>query len=529
MLELNRQQLEYQVAAAIEIKRRRSLNKTIFGIVCPDDGLIRCWQDIDGEYQQVDDTPDVKIPLVFERALIIPKPIKVLEGGRGSGKSETVAIIKAAQVKDYGYKVGAFREFQTTIDDSVHSLISRKIEELGFQGFDIQNKRIIHGGGGSVKYRGLARNILGVKSMDDFDGFWVEEAESISYRSIEVLEPTARKKGAEIWYTMNRGSAVDPMSQEHITPYDAELRNNGYYEDDTILVIRCHYTDNPWFPEVLENKRKKNKLRWSIAKYNNIWGGEHLDEIENSIIRQEWFDAAIDAHIKLGFKPAGQKVIAFDPSDVGNDDKALVERHGSVILNALTKSDGNANDACDWAVDYAIKCNADMFTWDCDGMGALLRRQVADGFSGKRIDFEMYKGSEGVEDPDDIYEPSDYLDLKDSRSNKQTFKNKRAQRYIKLADRFFNTYRAVVLQEYVDPDTMISISSSIECIPQMRSEVCHIPLKPSGNGLIQIMTKQEIMSKYKIPSPNIADSLKMSLITPIIKTQYEPLQFESEW
>ena len=76
-----------------------------------------------------------------------------------------------------------------------------------------------------------------------------------------------------------------------------------------------------------------------------------------------------------------------------------------------------------------------------------------------------------------------------ARSNHQTFKNKRAQYYIRLRDKFYNAYRAVVKGEYVDSDELISVSSTIECLPQFRSEVCRIPKKNNPNGLIQIMDK----------------------------------------
>jgi len=97
-----------------------------------------------------------------------------------------------------------------------------------------------------------------------------------------------------------------------------------------------------------------------------------------------------------------------------------------------------------------------------------------------------------------------------------------------LRDRFYATYRAVVKNEYIDPESMISLSSSIPNIEQLRAEVCRIPRKHNGNGMIQIMTKQEMWTKHKIPSPNMADALMMSMsVTPIIQTI--DLSSVSEW
>jgi phage terminase large subunit len=99
--------------------------------------------------------------------------------------------------------------------------------------------------------------------------------------------------------------------------------------------------------------------------------------------------------------------------------------------------------------------------------------------------------------------------IRNPKTNKETFKNKRAQYYWALRDRFYNTYRAVVRGEYVDPDTMISLDSSgIDNIDALRSEVCRVPIKANNNGYIQIMSKIE-MKSIKIPSPGMADSLMM--------------------
>tara|TARA_R110000744_G_C18899575_1_gene509065 strand:- start:186 stop:482 length:297 start_codon:yes stop_codon:yes gene_type:complete len=97
-----------------------------------------------------------------------------------------------------------------------------------------------------------------------------------------------------------------------------------------------------------------------------------------------------------------------------------------------------------------------------------------------------------------------------------------------LRDRFYATYRAVVKGEYIDPETMISLSSNISNMEQLRAEVCRIPRKHNGNGMIQIMTKQEMWTKHKIPSPNMADALMMSMaVVPINETIN--IDFASEW
>jgi phage terminase large subunit len=127
--------------------------------------------------------------------------------------------------------------------------------------------------------------------------------------------------------------------------------------------------------------------------------------------------------------------------------------------------------------------------------------------------------------PFDLYQPDELMRRVDAKTNKETFKNKRAQYYWRLRDRFYNSYRAVEKGEYIDPDEMISVSSEINCMASFRSEVCRVPKRPSGSGFIQIMTKKEMKDKYKIESPNLADSAMMAMEIPelVNKPKYQEL------
>lgn len=450
----------------------------------------------------------LQAPKKFKRVALSQKRFIVLIGGRGSAKSESVARLVTMKAKCEGADVLCGREFQSSIDDSVHKLLKTIIESEGISGFDITDRKIDCLAGGGFRFKGFARNSSAVKSAQGFKYSWIEEAQTLSEESIADLTPTIRAEGSQLYFTANPKNSADPFSQRFIVPYLDELLKHGYYEDDLHLIVMMNWRDNPWH-SVLEAERLWDKEHLSRAKYDHIWEGAFNDSVENAIISAEWFDAAIDAHIKLGFEPRGEKIVAHDPSDLGPDPKGLVYRHGSVILDAQERVYGDVNEGCDWATDYAIQHQVDTFIWDCDGLGVTLRRQVDTALNGKRINAIEFKGSHGVEDPGAIYQDVQNAS-KGKRSNKHTFKNKRAQKYIGLRDRFYNTYRAVEHGEYTDPEEMISISSAIEHMAPLRSEVCRIPLKDTGNGFIQILTKAE-MRKLKIKSPNISDSLMMSL------------------
>lgn len=442
----------------------------------------------------------------------------IIVGGRGSGKSQGVADVCLMHSQVMALKIGCGRQFQNSIDDSVYALLKAEIENLGLQGFDTTANTIKNKEGGEFKFRGLARNIDSVKSMFGFDRFWVEEAQSLSAESIRILTPTIRRDNSQIWMTANPMSSADPFSQRFIVPFLKELERDNYYEDDLHVIIKVTYRDNPWFPEVLEQERAYDEKHKSAAEYNHVWLGAFNDSVENAIIKTEWFNAAIDAHIKLGIKPLGMKLASHDPSDTGPDAKGYCLRHGSVILDVQENLHGDVNEGCDWALELAIEHQSDIFTWDGGGMGAPLRRDIGKTLSGKKIDIVMFNGADEPDDADEIYEHIDGRETSKPKTNRHTFLNKRAQYCWRLRDRFYATYLAVVKKQYIDPDTLISISSEIKCLDQLRSEVCRIPIKNNSRGLIQIMSKEEMLRVHKIPSPNLFDAMMMSMYYPEIQT-----------
>lgn len=460
--------------------------------------------------------PKLQIPAKLRPFVEKHKRFKVAYGGRGAAKSQSFADIFIMKSHMEGAKVGCFREYQNAIEDSVFPLLVSEIKRLEAPGYKTDKTHIENESGGCFRFKGLARSAGSVKSMFGFKYFWLEEGQFISKESLKILTPTLREEDAECWISMNPLNSADPISQRFIEPYKTILDRDGIYEDDLHLIVKINYLDNPWFPESLDQERIHDFNTLPRAEYDHIWLGAYNDNVEGSIITAEWFDAAVDAHVKLGFKPIGKKIVTFDPSDEGGDDKGLCVRHGSVILDSDSLAVGDAGDGMDWALSRAITEQADLFSWDCDGLGSGQKRQVQDALNGKRVDWAMFKGSESPDNPKSIYEPVDKgvdnAKLK-QRTNEQTFRNKRAQYYGLLRDRFYNTYRSVVKGEYVDPKNMISISSECRQIQKLKSEMCRIPKKNNPNGLFQIMAKPD-MKKLKLPSPNQADSVMMSLFIP---------------
>ena len=176
-------------------------------------------------------------------------------------------------------------------------------------------------------------------------------------------------------------------------------------------------------------------------------------------------------------------------------------------MDVRSTTAGRIDTATDWATSFAIDKRPDVFTWDADGMGMGLKRQITDALDGKKIEIEAFRGSEAADDPDRIYERE--IEVKNPKTNREMFTNKRSQYYSILRDRMLKTYLAVEKGERAfSPDDLISFSSEISEIRALRAELCRIPRKYNSSGRIQLMTKQEML-KDGIDSPNMADAVMM--------------------
>ncbi|PHR99257.1 MAG: PBSX family phage terminase large subunit [Blastopirellula sp.] len=522
-----------KTAIVRELKKRGELDTgTVVGFVCPEKGLTHALRKIEGQWVASIESPDVYLPAKMERVLTTKKRFVILIGGRGSAKSVGGVDICMIDAKDDGDKTYFLREYQSSIKNSVHSLITEEAKRLEFSEFNTTQNSISCNDEEVFSFAGLARNVDSIKSAFGFKRYSIEEAQFITEDSLMALTPTAREKpkkglpseeaemvvdsGVSMLFIANPGSTEDPFSKRFINPYIDKILSDGYYEDDLHLIVMMNYTDNPWFAESgLEIERLWDYENRPRALYDHIWLGAMNDSVENALVMSEWFDACIDAHKKLGFEPRGSKIAAHDPSDIGPDSKGYVERHGVVITDIQEKTDGNVNDGGHWASQIALESRVDYFTWDCDGMGVALSEQMSQDFEGKGTTLSMFKGSESPDTPKAIYSPALKAPIENQKSIGDSFINKRAQYYYDLRDRCYRTYRAVMFGEYHDPDTLISFSSEMPLLAKLRSEICRLPVKENRNGLFALYTKPELKSKFKIESPNLGDSLMMCL-------RYEP-------
>lgn len=225
-----------------------------------------------------------KLQCLFE-----PESIRyrVLYGGRGGAKSWGVAralLIKAAKTQ---LRILCAREFQTSLKDSVHKLLSDQIESLGLLGhYEITQAAIrCKTTGSEFFFVGLKNNINNVKSIEGIDICWVEEAQSVSKSSWSTLIPTIRKENSEIWITFNPELETDETYQRFILNKPGEA-----------IVEKINWSDNPWFPETLRIEKDNLKAR-DQESYNNVWEGLCRQTVDGAIFAKEMQLAELDGRI----------------------------------------------------------------------------------------------------------------------------------------------------------------------------------------------------------------------------------------
>lgn len=208
--------------------------------------------------------------------LLNPARYKGVHGGRGSGKShERAEALIERCVTEKTFAV-CIREVQKSLAQSVKKLIETKIEAMGVGHlFEVQQSIIKTPNGGMIIFQGMQNHTAdSIKSLEGYDIAWVEEAQSLSQRSLDLLRPTIRKPGSELWFTWNPGLATDPV--------DVLLR--GVAPPPDSVVVQANYRDNPWLPDVLQAELEYDRDR-DPDKFAHIWLGEYQRNSEARVFR----------------------------------------------------------------------------------------------------------------------------------------------------------------------------------------------------------------------------------------------------
>ncbi|WP_373074003.1 PBSX family phage terminase large subunit [Sulfurimonas sp.] len=248
---------------------------------------------------------------------------KVAYGGRGSSKSWTVARILLLMSMNKPLRILCTREIQDSIKDSVHKLLSDQIDLLGLTGFTVQNDVIRHSNGSEFLFKGLYTNLSKIKSFEGVDICWIEEAESISARSWEILDPTIRKPGSEIWITFNPRYEDDAIYNKFV---------GGENIPDNALIVKVNWQDNKHFPLVLQ-KQKDHMARTDPDLYLHIWEGELKKNTAEQIFHSKWIIEDFESNPRIEHYHFGADWgFSQDPNTVNRVHVAAHEKYGPNCL-----------------------------------------------------------------------------------------------------------------------------------------------------------------------------------------------------
>jgi len=395
------------------------------------------------------------------------------------------------------------RQFQNRISESVYTLIKDKIENSEFKDeFVLTNKSIMHKVTKSeFIFYGIARNLSEIKSTEGVDILWLEEAHYLTYEQWETINPTIRKQGSQVWLIFNPDEQTDFVYQNFVVnpPKNSIVRS-------------INWEENPYLSEtmleVIHEAYRRNK-----KQAEHVYGGIPKTGADKSVINLAYILAAVDAHKKLGWEPAGKKTIGFDVADDGEDMNAIIESHGNVIMGGM-EWEGQEDEllkSCTKVYTRALEFGGSI-NWDSIGVGAHAGAKFKELNEARnlQIEYEPFNAGAGVKDPDGVYMELPHIKI----LNKDHFSNIKAQMWDEVATRFRKTYEMINGEGIHPHDELISLCS--ESIPtdimnKIKMELSSPRKDQDLSGRFKVESKKD-MRKRKVKSPNVADAFIMSMI-----------------
>lgn len=427
------------------------------------------------------------------------KPYKLLKGGRFSSKTQDAGGMAAFLARNYSLRFLCIRQFQNRIGDSVYTVVKEKIEAAGWEAeFDIGVSTIRHKITGSeFLFYGIARNLNDIKGTEGVDICWIEEGEGLTEQQWSVIDPTIRKNGSEVWLLWNPNLKTDFVQAK----LPALL-------GDACIIKHINYPDNPFLSDTAKQKAERLRIADPEA-YEHIYLGQPISDDDAAIIKYSWIEAAIDAHIKLNIDLSGAACVGYDVADSGADKNATAVFNGAICHTIDEWAAGE-----DELVESAYRAWAKMpttggsFVYDAIGVGAHTGSTLSNSDQKNRV--FKFLASGAVIDPKKKYS-------EDIR-NGEKFENLKAQAWVDVADRFRNTYNAVTKGHKFVPDELISISSEIAKIEQLKIELSTPRKKTSKRGLDMVETKDQLKAR-DVDSPNLADAFIMGACSHLVASK----------
>ena len=440
--------------------------------------------------------PKLKSFWIDDNNKLIKARNRILYGGRASSKSWEFAGRGAGIAQEYKTRFLCVRRYQNKIKDSVYTLIKNQISNFKLTGFNIQASEIKHVNGSEFTFYGIERNIDEIKSFEGCDVLWIEEAHNLTEEQWNILEPTIRKEGSEVWISFNPRLITDFVWQRFVVK-----------PPPSTIARMINYTENPFISNTLLKAIEATKDE-DFEQYQHIYLGVPRSDDDASIIKLSWVEAAIDAHIKLNKDFSGACTVGYDVADSGADRNCAVRFDGTIAveLDAWKAEEDELGTSSMRAYDHVLpggKLSYDSIGVGA-GVGAILKR------AGKPRNYFKFNAAAEVFNPDREYAPK--------ITNKKKFENLKAQAWRDVADRLKNTYNAVQKGHEFSPSDMISISSELDSLEALKTELCEPHKDYSKRGLDMVESKKEV-KKRLLKSHDLSDAFVMGACPHLVKSQ----------
>ena len=298
-----------------------------------------------------------------------PARIKGCRGGRGAGaKSWSIGSL-LLQLGNYERKhIVALREVQLTLEESVWKLLRDSIDRLRYTGWMVTKEYIdCPRTGTHIIFRGISDlRSDQIKSLESFDIFWIEEAQSVTAHSLDVLIPTLRKPGSELWFSMNPDEEIDPII----------ARSWGSTRDDMILVdLEPGAIDNPWWTAELQTEMDEDfKRDPDLAEH--IWKGAPRMQGTKSVISRAAIRAAMDRTVEPS--EFGVVELGIDVARFGDDRSVIYKRQGIKIIGSKTFQGADTQLVARAAWDMVGRDPSVLIKVDDDGVGGGVTDKLRD-------------------------------------------------------------------------------------------------------------------------------------------------------
>lgn len=404
-----------------------------------------------------------KIPQIFAPLIQQKKRYKLYYGGRAGGKSYAFAdsLLFLGRMKKL--RIACMREIQDSIKDSVHKLLSDRIAFYNLTDYKVMETQIINKiTGTTFIFKGLQEHSAGnIKSLEGIDIVWLEEAQKISKKSWETLDPTIRKAGSEIWISMNREEENDPV-------WKAVASN----PDERTLVVKVNYTDNPFCPEEMRYLAQKCKQE-SPEDYEHIWLGAPLNAGSHKLISYKAVHLATQTQLLNSSSPL---IIGLDVARFGDDKTVFCLRRGRLCSEFICFSGLDNVAVANQATHYIRDLKPARVFVDAGGVGGGVVDILHDrGF--KKVVRAVMFGAKALND--------------------DRYHNRRAEMWDEL-------------RQWLNSEPAVKIPN----IESLCAELCAVNKKYDSRGRLQLEEKDEIKKRLG-RSPDMADALALTFAEPV--------------